>query len=274
MICSPHQKNIYAGLIIPALVLTMIQPLPARAKGQAKRPGGYALEQEHLIYGNVRSIVAPNGVRVICKGNDFEFSTNAPDWDFLLYSKKRKLLSVRPFSDWSKRGIKTCIAIANNETLYKWPRVLMRDNFPYAGKTCKLYAFPGKSSTGRPMSLKYGKFGEYIVCDRLSTHENVPRFMQALFDTPPDRGVPLSFKRFGQANSYGFGLNYNRKEASYSILKTNSIAPEKEPRTMLDMPRSAFKPALESEIVVNQSHFNDFFKEMQGAPEGIKKTSP
>lgn len=270
MISCPDLKNRYVGLILKALAVILLLPLPAQAKS------GYALEQEHLIYGNVRTIVAADGVKAICKGNDFEFSTNAPDWDLLLYSKKRKLLSVRPFADWSKRGIKTAIAIANNETLYKWPRILLRDNFPYAGKTCKLYVFPGKSSTGRPMSLKYGKFGEYIVCDKLSTHEKVPRFLQALFDTPPDRGVPLSFTRFGQPNSYGFGLNYNRKESSYTILKTKRITSEKEPRTMLDMPRSAFKPAQESDIVVNQSHFNDFFQEMQGAPQGVefKKTSP
>lgn len=260
---STSRKTAFVWLIAIAWLLSC-PALRARQKS-------WLLEQNHYSYADLKTYVLKDGVKVVCTKNDFEFSCSKPEWDMLLYSEKRKLLCKRPYSDWSKRGIKTALVIQNLEALHNWPRVIVRESTPYAGVNARLYAFPGKSSTGRPMSLKYGKFGEYIVTDALACHENVAKFLQALFDLPPDRGVPLRFCRFGKANSYGFGLKYNQKEDVTEILSTKRVVPIKQVRVGPVMPLSAFKTVLESDIVINKGDFSEFFQEMTKPRKPEKK---
>lgn len=228
------------------------------------------LNQVHRIYGPLEVVITGEGVKAASSATDYAFMCKAPDWDALIYSDKRKIVSRRPFSVWSKSGIKTAINLMDNQVLFKWPRTLVAKR-KYKGIDAELYAFPYRYENGRPADLKHGKFGDYVISSGLPAHKNVQRFLQSLYDVPPAEGLPLKFQKYAQGNSFGLGLKYNQVEDVVAILDTTGMKRDSQPVSFSDSRFKAYKSVTESDIVVKHDEFTNMFETFMTEDGGRKK---
>lgn len=229
------------------------------------------LKQTHRIYGIVDVEIATNGVKVCNSTTDYCFLCKAPDWDAIIYSDKRKLISRRKFSVWSKSGIKTALSIMNNDGLHKWPRVLVAKR-KYKGVDSVQYAFPLRYENGVAADLKLGKFGEYVVSSGLPVNKNIETYLQALYDVPPEKGIPLKFNKYSQGNSYGLGLKYNKTESVIDVLDTLSAKWDDQAVNLMDSRFKAYKSVPESDIVVKNKDISDVFQTLMTDDDKAKST--
>lgn len=199
------------------LICTLLAGNPAAAANS-----GWLLSQKNLLYGKLNVYVWKDGVRAVSLDSDYTFSCCAPDWDAVMYTEKRKLYYIRPYSNWSKNGFRTAISIQDNSEYYKWPIRFVTKKKDLGIET-NLYAFPYRYENGKVASLRNGNVGTYLVTSELKTSKQVEQFLQALYDLPPLSGVPLRFHKIGKRNSYGFGLDYNKKEERHALLETKEI---------------------------------------------------
>ncbi len=218
----------------------------------------WLITQKQVLYGNVLVYVSKTGVRVVCKSNDYSFSCCAPDWEAIMYSDQRKLVNKRTYADWSKNGIRTAISVQVNDDLYTWPLKFVRKQ-KVKEVDADLYAFPYKYQTGGTASLKYGNVGTYTTTSAPQAPKQVQQFLQALFDLPPNEGIPLRFVKIGNTQSFGFGLNYNRKETRHTLLDTIDIKQQK--TSLPNLSFKGYKSAKENEIVI-QGEVDNVFSEL------------
>lgn len=229
------------------------------------------LHQTHRLYGVVNVEIANDGVKVCNRTTDYCFLCKAPDWDSIIYSDKRKLISKRKFADWSKSGIRTALSIMDNQALHKWPRVVVAKR-KYKGMDSVLYAFPLRYENGVAADLKHGKFGEYVVSSGLPINKKVELYLQALYDLPPENGIPLKFNKYAQGNSFGLGLKYNQTESVIDILDTLSAKWDTQAVALMDTRLKTYKLVPESEIVVKNNDISDVFQTLM--TDDDKKTKP
>lgn len=241
---------------VAALVCIVLSCPPANAF-----ESDWRINQKQMLYGQVSVYIAKNGVRVVCKGSDYSFSCCAPTWDAILYSEKRKLVNKRTYADWSKNGIRTALSVQVNDDLYTWPLKFVRKT-KVNEVDADFYAFPYKYQNGVAANLKLGNVGTYITTSAPNAPKQVEQFLQALFDLPPNQGIPLRFVKIGNTQAYGFGLSYNRKETRHTLLETVEI---KKLKTKLpDLALKGFKSTTENEIVVKKGEVDNVFTELMG----------
>lgn len=217
------------------------------------------MHQTHRLYGVVDVEITDAGVKVCNRTTDYCFMCKAPDWDSIIYSDKRKVISKRKFSDWSKSGIRTALSIMDNQDLHKWPRVIEAKR-KYKGMDSVQYAFPLRYENGVAADLKHGKFGEYVVSRGLPVNKKVEMYLQALYDLPPENGVPLKFNKYAQGNSYGLGLKYNKTVSVIEVLDTLSAKWDAGSTVLMDPRLATYKSVPESEIVIKNNDISDVFK--------------
>ncbi len=217
------------------------------------------LHQRHRLYGVVDVEIADDGVRVCNRTTDYCFLCKAPDWDSVIYSDKRKMVSRRKFADWSRSGIRTALSIMDNQDLHKWPRVIEAKR-KYKGLDSVQYAFPLRYENGVAAELKHGKFGEYVVSRGLPVNRKVEMYLQALYDLPPERGVPLKFNKYAQGNSYGLGLKYNQTVSVVEVLDTLSAKWASGVSGSMDARLKTYRSVPESEIVIKNNDMSDVFE--------------
>lgn len=240
------------------------------------QPGAHLeLKQIHRIYGKVNVQITRDGALLKGENTDYTFVCRAPSWDMVLFSDKRKLVARRSRADWSTKGIKTALSIMDNSALHKWPRTLVATK-NYHGLKSFVYAFPYKYENGYPADLKHGKFGEYILSDPKLARAEVVSFLQALYDCPPADGIPLKLAKYAQGNSFGLGLNYNRKEDIVSILETVSTALISKPLEINTEHTKNYKLVSESDIVVKHDDLSDAFQHLVDEKQPVidKKRKP
>lgn len=219
------------------------------------------LKQIHRIYGKIDLLVTRDGARLRGENTDYTFVCQAPDWDMVLFSDKRKLVARRARSDWSKKGIRTALSIMDNSALHRWPRTLVGSK-NYHGLRSAIYAFPYKYENGYPADLKHGKFGEYLLYEPKFARPEVESFIQALYDCPPAKGIPLKLAKYAQGNSFGLGLNYNKKVDTVIVLETVSAAWKNTPVNISVDHTKSYKRVSESDIVVKHDDLSDAFQHL------------
>lgn len=215
------------------------------------------LRQTHHLYGVVDVEIGANAVKVTNHTTDYGFLCKAPDWDAIIYSGKRKLISRRKFSEWSKSGIRTALSVMDNQALYKWPKTIVAKR-KFKGLDSIMFAFPPRYENGLTADLKYGKFGEYVVATGVPVDKRIVQYLQALYDLPPEAGIPLKFDKYGQGNSFGLGLKYNETSSVIDILDTISVKWDGQTVTV-DPKLQTYRIVPESEIVVKNSDISDVF---------------
>ncbi len=219
----------------------------------------WLVKQKQILYGNVEVYLGQSGVRILCKENDYAFSCCAPNWDAILYSEKRKLYNKRTYADWSKNGIRTALSIQTNDDFYHWPLKFDR-KIKVNDVDAELYAFPYKYEHGGTVNLKMGNVGTYVTTRVTKAPKQVEQFVQAVFDLPPNSGIPLRFAKTGNTQSFGFGLKYNRKETRQTLLDTSDI--KKQKTSFPNLSLKGYKLAKENDIVVKQGEVQNVFTEL------------
>lgn len=219
----------------------------------------WLIKQKQILYGNVEVYVGKSGVMILCKENDYSFSCCAPNWDAILSSDKRKLYNKRTYADWSKKGIRTALSIQVNDDFYNWPLKFDR-KIRVKDVDADLYAFPYKYEHGGTVSLKMGNVGTYVTTTVTNAPKQVQQFVQAVFDLPPNQGMPLRFAKIGNTQSFGFGLKYNRKPMYQSLLETTDIKRQK--FSLPNLSLKGYKLAKENDIVVKQGEVDKVFTEL------------
>ncbi|HEY9712974.1 MAG TPA: hypothetical protein V6C72_05870 [Chroococcales cyanobacterium] len=212
------------------------------------------LTQVSRVYGPVKVYLSNNAIRVENPSRDKVFLCKAPLWEALLCNEQRKSIYRVSFSQWSKRGIKTALALEDNDSLRNQPGHKESDR-TYAGvrSTAYWYENPGRPGT---------KHAVYVLTNEFPVDKNAQRFLQAVFDLPWASGIPLSFQRKG-GDSYGFGLAYNRKREMQTFLETSTVKKTQfDPKVFLAPVK--YKAVSESEIFIDSKDVTDAYAQFMG----------
>lgn len=228
----------------------------------AADPPCLVLRQHHLVYGEMDVYVWSQGVLVVPRKNDYRFLCMAPDWDARLYSERRKLLCTRPYASWIKKGIHTAVNVQTNEDYYNWPKIPTGKE-KLAGLNATRFAYPYKYRDGRLVDLKEGNHGSYCLASDVAVPQKAAAFLQALYDLPPEKGIPLRFDKIGKRQTFGFGLKYNKSEERHSILDTVSSKRMSGAPPLVASFKN-YKPAEEHQIVVKEGDVSGVFQELMG----------
>lgn len=240
-----------------SVMLLLLLPEPALAADNC-----WLLKQHHLVFGELDVYIWPKGALVVPQKNDYRFLCTAPDWDAKLYSDKRKLFCKLPYSSWSKKGIRTAMNLQSNDGFYGWPKV-PDGKRKLAGMNVSKFAFPYKYPDGRLVDLKNGNVGEYWLSNDFAIHTNVYSFLQALYDLPAEKGLPVRFEKVGNRQAYGFGLRYNRSEERHSVLDTISSKRILAAPAMVASFRG-YKSVGEHQIIMKPGDVSGVFQELIG----------
>ncbi|MDZ4833379.1 MAG: hypothetical protein SGJ27_06335 [Candidatus Melainabacteria bacterium] len=240
-------------------ILSCISGVVFGADAFAAEEKRLVLRQTHRLYGPLDVELSQYYVKVHNRTTDYSFLCKAPEWDSIIYSDKRKLISKHKFSEWSKTGIRTALSIMDNQALHKWPRTLVAKK-KYKGLNAAVYAFPYRYENGVPADLKHGKFGEYIVSTKLPVDNKIVMYLQALYDLPPADGIPLKLNKYAQGNSYGLGLKYNKTVSVIDVLDTTSATWDNQAIRPVSAQLQSYKAVSESAIVVKHNDISDVFQ--------------
>lgn len=242
--------------LIVVLICALLAFNPAEAATATN--SGWRLTQKNLLYGDVTVYIWKTGVIVASNSKDYCFSCCAPAWDAVMYSENRKVYYSRPYSHWVKNGFRTAISIQDNSEYYNWPIRFVEEKKQF-GVTTSLYAFPYRFESGQAASLKNGNVGTYLVTSEVKTAKQAEQFLQALFDLPPISGVPLHFHKIGRTNSFGFGLNYNKKEERHSLLDTKEIKKLNSLRSVAQY--KGYKLVSDGQIIVRKGELDNVMQQ-------------
>lgn len=221
----------------------------------------WKVTQEHRNMGEVTTYIAKNGIKMIFHSNDFNYSCYGPDWELLLYNEKQKIMERKPFSYWASRGIKTPLSLTDNTWLNRLPRIKGKEAL-YANHKALFYLLTPTDRSGKPDYTSKADFGHYIVSKTITSHPNAIRFAQLVFDSPPVPNYPLKLTKFCRGNSYGFNMKYNQEKSELTILSTSKVEKIQTAQVKPKLALSMYKAAPQSDIIVNQKRFSDFFEYM------------
>src|SRR5579883_2266638 len=274
---SPNRTML--GSSVPARVLAFamlvflgLLPQPTVAKEKTTEPRGWELIQKHCLYGRVKVCIISGGVRVTGLDSDISWSCTAPDWDAYLYSEKRKVVCRFPCDSWSKNGIRTALSVASSEEFYRWPRILVSRK-KYCGINSRHYSFTGTLKDGASGNKAYGKIAEYITDDQVAAPRQVAAFLQALYDVPIDRAIPLKFSKRVE-HSFGFRLKYNNLVEDQVMLDTLRARPTSVVLALKPKELANYKEIPENELIVKKEELDEAFSSLMGERKADKPGEP
>ncbi len=233
-------------------------PAKRSTKGHTNLGEMLELQQLHRLYGRLTVSIIPSAVSIVSRDKDFGWICKAPSWDVVAYSKVRKIYYVYPYKSWRQNGIKTALSMENNDQFLHWPLILDSKQ-KYAGLDSISYDLP---NGGRSSLTAGASIGKLCVAERPGLDPNVARSMNALYDLPQAKGIPLLFSRAYGGHGFGFGLSYNRQRPQGINWISTSSSRTREIDPALFVIPSGKKSASDSEVLMRSGELEDTFGQM------------